>query len=46
MNEFEAGKAIIAALLESVAIVDLDEQRFLKGKLLDFQQKLLEIQQQ
>lgn len=46
MNEFEAGKAIIAALLESAAIVDLDEQRFLKGKLLDFQQKLLEIQQQ
>lgn len=46
MNEFEASITIIAALLESGSITDLDEQRFLKGKLLDFQQKLLDFQQQ
>jgi hypothetical protein len=45
MNEFEAGIAIIIALIESGSIDDPDEQRFLKGKLLDFQQNLLESQQ-
>jgi hypothetical protein len=42
LNEFEAGIAIIAALLESGSIDDPDEQRFLKEKLLDFQQNLLD----
>ncbi len=46
MNEFEEGITIIAALLESGSIVDPDELRFLKGKVLDFQQNLLEFQQQ
>jgi hypothetical protein len=45
MNEFEAGIAIIVALLDSGAIADPDEHRFLEGKLLDFQQELLESQQ-
>lgn len=45
MNEFESGIAIIVALLESGSIDDPDEQRFLKKKLLEFQQKLLESQQ-
>jgi hypothetical protein len=45
MNEFEAGIAIIVAMLKSESILDSDEQRFLRGKLLDFQQKLLESQQ-
>jgi hypothetical protein len=45
MNEFEAGIAIIVMLLESDSVDEIDEQRFLEGKLLDFQQKLLESQQ-
>ena len=45
MNEFEAGIAIILGLLESGSISDTDEKRFLKEKLLDFQQKLLDSQQ-
>lgn len=45
MNEFEAGIAIIVALLESGSIKDPDEERFLKGKLLDFQQNMLKSQQ-
>lgn len=45
MNEFETAITIIVALLQSEAIKDPDEVRFLKGKLLKFQQKLSEIQQ-
>lgn len=45
MNEYEAGMAIIVGLLESGSITDADELRFLQGKLLDFQQKLLDSQQ-
>jgi hypothetical protein len=45
MNEFEAGIAIIVALLDDGSITDADERRFLKVKLLEFQQKLLESQQ-
>jgi hypothetical protein len=42
MNAFEAGIAIIVALMESGSIDDPDEKQFLKGKLLDFQQQLSE----
>ena len=42
MNEFEAAIAIIQALLQSGSIEDVDERRFLREKLLDFQQKLLD----
>lgn len=45
MNEFEAGIAIIVTLLDDGSITDADERRFLKVKLLEFQQKLLESQQ-
>jgi hypothetical protein len=45
MNEFEAGIAIIVMLLKSDSVDEIDEQRFLEGKLLDFQQNLLESQQ-
>ena len=45
MNEFETGITIIVALLESGSIDDPDEQRFLKKKLLDFQQMLSKSQQ-
>ncbi len=45
MNELESAIAIIQLLLQSVAITDADEQRFLQEKLLDFQQKLFESQQ-
>ena len=45
MNEHESGIAIIVALIESGSITDSDELRFLKDKLLDFQQKMLEPQQ-
>ncbi len=45
LNEFEAAIAIIQALLESDAIRDVDEQRFLREKLSDFRQKLSEFQQ-
>jgi len=45
MNEFESAIAIVQALLQSGSISDVDEKRFLEGKLLDFQQKLFETQQ-
>ena len=45
MNEFESAVAIVQALLQSGAVSDPDERRFLEGKLLEFQQKLFEIQQ-
>jgi len=45
MNETESAIAIIQALLESGSIKDVDEQRFLREKLSEFQQKLLESQQ-
>jgi len=45
MNEFESAIAIVQALLQSGAISDPDEKRFLESKLLDFQQKLSESEQ-
>jgi hypothetical protein len=45
LNEFEAGIAIIVAMLESGSLENADERRFLRVKLLEFQQKLLESQQ-
>ena len=45
MNEFETAITIIVALLQSDAVKDPDEARFLREKLLDFQQKLSELQQ-
>ena len=45
LNEFETGIAIIVAMLESGSIGNADERRFLRVKLLEFQQKLLESQQ-
>ena len=45
MNEFETAVAIIQALLQSGAVSDPDERRFLEGKMLEFQQKLFETQQ-
>ena len=45
MNEFETAITIIVALLESDAVKDPDEARFLNEKLLYFQQKLSELQQ-
>jgi len=45
MNEFESAIAIVQALLQSGAISDPDEKRFLEAKLLDFRQKLIETQQ-
>ena len=45
MNEFETAITIIVALLQSDAVNDPDEVRFLKEKLLYFQQKLSELQQ-
>ena len=45
MNEFETAITIIVALLQSEAVNDPDEARFLKEKLLYFQQKLSELQQ-
>ena len=44
MNEFETAIAIIVALLQSDAVNDPDEARFLQEKLLYFQQKLSESQ--
>jgi len=44
LNEFESAIAIIQALLQSKAVADPDEKRFLEGKLTDFQQKLLDSQ--
>lgn len=45
LNEFEAAIAMIQALLDSGSITDVDEQRFLREKLSDFQQKLFESRQ-
>jgi hypothetical protein len=45
MNELESAIAIIQALLQTAAVTDVDERRFLQEKLLDFQQKLFESQQ-
>ena len=45
MNEYESTIAVINSLLKSDAIKDPDEARFLKEKLLQFQQKLSEYQQ-
>ena len=45
MNEYESAIAIIQALLQSGSIDDVDERRFLREKLLEFQQKLFESQQ-
>lgn len=45
MNETESAIAIIQALLQSGSIKDPDERRFLRGKLLEFQQKLFETRQ-
>jgi hypothetical protein len=42
MNEFETAITIIVALLQSEAVNDPDEARFLQEKLLYFQQKLSE----
>ena len=45
MNELESAIAIIQALLQSGSIKDVDERRFLREKLLDFQRQLFESQQ-
>ncbi|MDJ0778501.1 MAG: hypothetical protein QNJ16_21165 [Rhodobacter sp.] len=45
LNEFESAIAVIQALLETDAVDDPDERRFLLEKLSDFQQKLFESQQ-
>lgn len=45
LNELESAIAMIQALLQTDAIHDPDEKRFLEGKLLDFQQKLFESRQ-
>lgn len=45
LNELESAIAIIQALLQTEAVNDPDEQRFLQSKLLDFQQKLFESRQ-
>jgi len=45
LNELESAIAMIQALLQTDAVHDPDEKRFLQGKLLDFQQKLFESRQ-
>ena len=45
LNELESAIAMIQALLQTEAVNDPDERRFLQGKLLDFQQKLFESRQ-
>lgn len=45
LNELEAAIAIIQALLQTEAVNDPDERRFLRGKLSDYQQKLFESRQ-
>jgi hypothetical protein len=42
LNEYETAITIISALLQSEAVNDPDEKRFLQEKLLYFQQKLSE----
>lgn len=45
LNELEAAIALIQAMLQTDAVHDPDEKRFLEEKLTDFQQKLLDFQQ-
>lgn len=45
LNELESAIAIIQALLQSGAVNDADEKRFLEWKLSKFQQELIESQQ-
>jgi hypothetical protein len=45
LNELESAIAVIEALLQTDAVNDPDEHRFLQGKLLDLRQKLFESQQ-
>ena len=45
LNELESAIAMIQALLQTEAVNDPDERRFLQGKLSDFQQKLFESRQ-
>ena len=45
LNELESAITIIEALLQTPAVDDPDERRFLQGKLLDFRQKLFESRQ-
>ena len=45
LNELESAIAGIEALLQTRAVNDPDEKRFLQSKLLDFQQKLFESRQ-
>lgn len=45
LNELESAIAIIEALLQSDAVTDSNEKRFLKDKLSKFQQKLFESRQ-
>ena len=45
LNELESAIAIIQALLQTEAVNDPDERRFLQVKLLDFQQKLFDSRQ-
>lgn len=45
LNELESAIAIIEAMLQSRAVIDPDERRFLQGKLSKFQQELFESQQ-
>jgi len=44
LNELESAITVIQALLQTEAVNDPDERRFLQGKLLDFRQKLFESQ--
>ena len=45
LNEMESAIAIIEAMLQSKAVIDPDEKRFLEEKLLKFQQELIESRQ-
>jgi hypothetical protein len=45
LNELESAITIIQALLQTEAVKDPDERRFLQGKLLDLRQMLFESQQ-
>ncbi len=45
LDEHQAAVTIIEAMLQSNAIIDPDEKRFLESKLLEYQQKLFEFQQ-
>jgi len=45
LNELESAIAIVQSLLQTSAVHDPDERRFLESKLLEFQQKLTESRQ-